>query len=362
MLENAVEFDGRLSRGDVGRQAQQRHVVEHAGRLDLGLGPGKRLEELRPARPGAHGGQIDEAGKSERVGQHADYLHRLVVQGDDATEHRGIAAVATLPQLVRQHSHASASGIAVVGPEDPSEQRLDPQQPEEARQDPRPGEPFRRAVAGGDYPARLQRRQLPAGRLAGAAPRVDGTGVHVPERELVQFGDYELHGHQPVRLPVGERRQQDAVDERIDGGRGADAEAQRRHDHRREERVAAQRSQRQSDVPKQVRQRPDAARIPHRFLDGDDSAQPQMRLPPRLERAHAAGEVLLRLHFQMETELLFHLGILVSAAQEAPEPPQPFLRQAHHSAQFSTPLTALAVRSHCARSASSCRRPSGVSA
>ena len=36
--------------------------------------------------------------------------------------------------------------------------------------------------------------------------------------------------------------------------------------------------------------------------------------------------------------------------------------QGHQPAQFRTPLTAPDVRSHCARSASSCRRPSAVSA
>lgn len=224
---------------------------------------------------------------------------------------------------MRQHRDAGVAGFAVAGAEHAAEQRLDPQQLEESGRDARPAERLGSAGPGDDRIGWLQPCQLPAGRLARVLPRVDRSGVDREYREPVrELGDDELHHHQPVGLPVGKRREQDAVDERVDRGRGTDAETQRRHRHRREERFAPQRPHGQSDVPNRVRHWPHAACVPHRLPDRGHPAEPQVRPAARLAGVHAGGAVLLRLHLQVETELLFRLGVLASPAHEAPESSQ----------------------------------------
>ena len=92
------------------------------------------------------------------------------------------------------------------------------------------------------------------------------------------------------------------------------------------------------------------------------AAQPRVCPPPRLARVHARAQVLLRLHLQVEPQLVLRLGVLAPATEEAPQPPAEGREPAHFvpPAQFSTPFTAFTVRSHSARSAASCRRPTSV--
>ena len=189
VVQDAVQLDTRLGRGGVRREAQQGQVVERAGRSHLEPGPGKGLEEVRASRPAVGGRQILEPRESERGRQHADDLQRPVIEGDDASQHRRVAAVAALPQPVRQHGDAGALGGSVAVPKEPSEQRFHPQQLEEAGQDARSAQWFGRSVAGSEHAGGLQRRELPAGRLAGPAPRIDRAEVHVPERKVLQLGD-----------------------------------------------------------------------------------------------------------------------------------------------------------------------------
>ena len=104
------------------------------------------------------------------------------------------------------------------------------------------------------------------------------------------------------------------------------------------------------------------ARVPSRLSYGVDAAQAHVGAPARLARVHARAQVLLRFHLQMELQLLPRLGVLAPAAEEATESPREVGEQAHFvpPAQFSTPFTAFTVRSHSARSAASCRRPTPV--
>ncbi|MDE2904635.1 MAG: hypothetical protein OXQ28_00975, partial [Acidobacteriota bacterium] len=59
------------------------------------------------------------------------------------------------------------------------------------------------------------------------------------------------------------------------------------------------------------------------------AAQPRVCPPPRLARVHARAQVLLRLHLQVEPQLLPRLGILSSAPEDAAQPRDQVGKQAH---------------------------------
>ena len=172
-----------------------------------------------------------------------------------------------------------------------------------------------------------------------------------------------------VRVDVDELRRtndrqrvkQDRVDDGEDRGVEADRDGQRQDGGEGEARIPAQTAERIADIANQVLQ-PPTARVPHRFADGVGAPQPHPRLPPRFARVQARAQVLLGLHLQVEPQLFLRLGVLVPGAEKAPQPPDEGREPAHFvpPAQFSTPFTAFTVRSHSARSAASCRRPTSV--
>ena len=136
--------------------------------------------------------------------------------------------------------------------------RADAQNPENARGDQRAIEQFGLAHArqiwrgGFHYGNRFQGRPARAPLVIMA--EIDGqTRVQVRK-----FGDYLADRVQPLRIAVGQRAQQHAVDHRKDGGIGADAHGQAQHGHGREAPLAQQGAESVANV------------VPHEFA-GDAS-------------------------------------------------------------------------------------------
>ena len=106
-----------------------------------------------------------------------------------------------------------------------------------------------------------------------------------------------------------QRTEQDRVDDGEDCGVEADGDGQRHDGGDGESRIPAQAAEPVAGVADQVLQPPPTARVPHRFADGPDAAQPNVRTPARLARIHARAQVLLGLHLQVEPQLVLRLGV-----------------------------------------------------
>ena len=161
---------------------------------------------------------------------------------------------------------------------------------------------------------RAQRQELNriqrGGRLRGRTVRCHGTvGVLDDVDEL-------------VRIPVGQRCQQNRVDDAEDGRVGADAERKRRNRDRGEPRVPPQRAQPVADVLQhalQPRRDPDVMNM----VAGERQVAQRAPCrggrrgtvePPRLQ--------LLPLHLQVEPQLVVELALVTIALEQVAQAPE----------------------------------------
>ena len=177
-------------------------------------------------------------------------------------------------------------------------------------------------------------------------------GVALPERD------------EPVGRRIGERREQDGVDDRHDRRHRADAEPEDDDRGGAERRLLAQDAQRPAQVPRGGLEERQAALVAAGLAHLLDAAEvAQSRLARRLRR-QATGAVALGLHLEVEAQLLVGLAVadgrlrqrpqpVEEAAQRRPRPP------AGHEVR-STWKTAAASRSQLSVSAASPRRPAAV--
>jgi hypothetical protein len=162
--------------------------------------------------------------RTEAGGHHPDDRPRHPVDPQGPPEDLAVAAEAALPEFVAEDRHRLGAGELLRLGEAPSEDRRHPQE---------------RQHRGGDRGRVQPLGSLAAGQVDGPAvvdPQVLEDPVRPPVEEIGGVGVLELgnaeprggvpHPHQPLRVGVGQRPQQDAVDDAEDRGVGADAEGQ----------------------------------------------------------------------------------------------------------------------------------------
>ena len=303
----------------------------------------------------------------EAARQHPDDRERLAVDEERLADDARVAAVAALPQPVGQDDDPVPARHLLLGQEGAAHGRPHAEHREERRRDADAADLLGDSIAAHRPRHRVEPVAPPddvVERPALRAPveevarRRRDVVVHRPALRRVHVAD----AHEAIDVRERRRAEEEVVGDREDGGGRADPEGEGQHRDEREAGVPPRAAQRVADVADEVLQGPGAARIPHRLLDGVDAAQARARPAPRLARVHARAQVLLGFHLQVESQLVLRLGVLAPAAEEAPQPPDESRDPSHFvpPAQFSTPFTAFTVRSHSARSASICRRPTSV--
>ena len=175
---------------------------------------------------------------------HADDRAALVVQDDRPADGAGVACEAALPETVADHRHQRAAGPVFVRPEAASEDRGNTEGREEVRRHPHRGDAFRLLPAQIDAVRRERGQGFEA-----PHPLLEDQEVGLRDRETVpEIAPVDRDDRQAVRLGVGERAQQGAVDHAEDRGVRADPKRQGQRRDRREAGVLAEQPQRETQV------------------------------------------------------------------------------------------------------------------
>ena len=177
----------------------------------------------------------------------ADHRERDAVQRDGLTDHGGIGAEAARPQGVADHQHGVTGGLVLVRRERASARRLHTQHLKVVASDELSADAERLGATdhvGTDASPRGQ-----AGELRDVVAEVEIVGQR---QRLIRgrFRHHREHLNQLLRIAHRQRPEENGVDQREDGGVGADAEGQRQHDDQRECSIP----DRQSDGPAYVLQ------------------------------------------------------------------------------------------------------------
>ena len=233
----------------------RRHAHLRLGGLerDAGLEPCRHGKEVALVGAGGIGlqGQVEVGGRirAERGPQHAGHRVGLPVEHDRAADDGGIAAEPADPERMAHHREPRSAGPVLVRDEDAAERRAGVEDRKEVRRDVDRLHLLRRHAA-----AQVEARSREVVR----AHRLERLRVLLPGHELGDryapadaVPELELQLHQPVRLAVGQRLQQNAVDHREDCGVGSDPEGEGRDRHGCEAGAAKKLPERQPDVLEQ---------------------------------------------------------------------------------------------------------------
>ncbi len=250
-----------LERADLGRQAR---LLEHRQRgagerrefaqghrdhpRDVGAGPLDRFARLQPGNPRVaehadHGlaaieterdDQRDVAiEETERVGQDADDLARLAVEGHGTPDRRRVGPELR-PPVAGGEDHGLGAAGRVVGPgEHPADHRLDAEDRQQAVGREQRRHFFRLSDAGDADGTRPPHRDVLEDPPLFAIGEVEERGGPGPRD--VEAGRGVIERDNRLRPRIRQRLQQDAGDDAEDGGVGADAEAKGQHGHSREQ-------------------------------------------------------------------------------------------------------------------------------
>ena len=165
--------------------------------------------------------------------------------------------------------------------------------------------------------------------------------------------------NQAIAVDVGQRPQQNRV-EQAECHRGkAKAQPERRANEEREQRTPSQLAKGSAQVPQQGVEPVQAVGLAPRLLDCRNAAEVDMRHPPRFPFAHAPRKVLLDRHLQVGVELVVELPLGRGPAQAGPRARQP--SPENHRVASRNNATIAAVRSQRSTCFSSWRRPVSVS-
>jgi len=226
-----------LGDGEVGAGLD---AAEHALHLDAELAGGAGGAERQRA-PELHG--VDEF---ERRREHADDGVGDIVELHDRAQRVVVAGELGLPGGVAEDGDGRGAGFEIRGVEEPAAPRAHAEHGKETAGDGGGGDAHGavaalerdRAIAvGGQGTKRFWRGLLPRNELDvghHVAATRDGCGAL-----LGQFA----REHEVAGFRVGQRLEQDGVDDAKDGGVGADAEGEEQDDERRESGVGAERAQ-----------------------------------------------------------------------------------------------------------------------
>jgi hypothetical protein len=179
--------------------------------------------------------ELGVVGMLEARGHHAQDFVRHTVQHDALADDGNIRAKPPHPEPVGEDDHALAAGLTVRSSEGASLQRLHTHRLEEFMGDASAAD-LRRIAALRQRDARAEVAGHPLERLTRAAPVVE---IRIGSDVLVEAlpGVVRPHHHQAVRVRVGQRLQEHAVDHREDGRVRADAQAERQNHQSVEERL-----------------------------------------------------------------------------------------------------------------------------
>jgi hypothetical protein len=237
-------------------------------------------------------------------GRNPDDLERLAVDPRHAADDTRISRVLPPPEAVADDGDAvTAVGPLVLGEAAPEPGRY-AEHREEGGRDASTLEPDRTGpglhaevgiVVGGDSLDRpLRRGELAeVGRRRRKGLRIDRR-VHRPDR------------HQPVRIGIGQRPDDDRIEHADDRRGGADAEGEGERRSGREPRVPAQRASREAEVLPQHIQPMSRRLHADLLLHGGDVAE---LLPRRRRRVH-------RLEVEVEAELVVDLPLGRASEEE----------------------------------------------
>ena len=206
-------------------------VARHVRRLE-----GERTPQL-----------IEGAVEGASRRQDADDGMGHVVEENRPVQNRRVGAELIHPQHMAEDGHLVLAGLILVGEKGSAERGLDAEDVEVVRRDARAAQLDRVAHARErGAAAGLGRHEVEHGVVLLPVEKVQrGDAVALAARRLLE------HAHDAVGVRVGERLQQQSVDEAEDGGVGADAERERQQRHDGESRTPRQGSHRISHVLQQ---------------------------------------------------------------------------------------------------------------
>jgi hypothetical protein len=215
----------------------------------------------------------------------------------------------------------------LVGRERPAERGADPEHVEIIRAHSHGGHALSFAV--GDE--RGGPRTHDGNRLERSASRAVVHGGREPDVRRGPVGVAIAERDQPVWRRIRQRAKQRRVDNREDGGVGADAERQGEQRRGRESRSAREHPHRIAEVLHQHVNRGNAALIAPGLGNLGGAAQRQAGRPRRLEIRQPARAMLLLQHVAMELQFFFQsvAARVATSAHKAQCPPGPLAPAAH---------------------------------
>ena len=244
--------------------------------------------------------------------QDADDGEVLAVEEEAAADDVGIAAELALPEAGADQDHRRRARPVLVGGEVAPEHRLDAEHAEEVRRDELALEALRLADAGQAEALHARHRHRgEAAVLPLPVAEVEERDRAAPEVRLALVDRDQLLGAR-----VRERLEEDAAHHREEGGVGADAEREGHDRDGGEAGAAPEDAQAVAQVLEQRLDEADAARVAVLLLDRLDAAELEAGAPHRLVFAQAGAAVLVRLHLEVEAELLVELVLDGAAAEE----------------------------------------------
>ena len=254
---------------------------------------------------------------------------RHAVQRDGAADDRGIAREAPLPQPVAEEGDAVVADLVLVLGERAADERRHPQHREQIGRHARPVQPLRLALAGqievGDG---TQRGDV----LEHVIARLEVVDVRHPDVRARQaaLGRGAPDVHEPVRLAVRQRLQDDPVDDAEHRGGRADAE---RDGQRRGGGKAGRPPHQPHAVPQilhEGREQMHSSGLTAP-LDDLDAAERAPRRIARRVRRHAGGNVLVHQVIEVGLQLFGKLTIDGARSGQRAQPEDEHLDPAHRS-------------------------------
>jgi hypothetical protein len=184
---------------------------------------------------GPHFDRLQPAdGKLEPFGHHAgDLPHAVVALLDGAgPAHRerladdgGVSAEAPAPEAVADERDTMPAGDLAIRAEEPADSRRDAKQRHQVRRNHHRAQRLRLAIREGRKAQALESRQILERRLL-RPPVVEVRRGDVAAGQSLPGGIRLVDDHEPIGSLERQAAQSDGIDDRVDGGRGADTERQ----------------------------------------------------------------------------------------------------------------------------------------
>ena len=236
----------------VGELRKDQHVVIVVVRAGPVERPRNPKVDVEHAGAGGENADNAELGLAKFLRRQGSTGHPRV-EPDGSAHDIGIAAEAVLPVAVGEHRNARGTGVVVRFVEDPAEHGPRADQTVYARGG--LGDPGTREAVGCGNACPEVLRSRNVGQRCGIVAEVEVLrGREPPLGTHSRLGNRAAQDHQPIRVRVAERIQQNLLDEGEYGDGGAEADAQTKHREHGESGRPPQASQR---LPKVEHHAPD---------------------------------------------------------------------------------------------------------